>query len=186
MEDVDEEAHADSVDLRWQRFLIFEYAVDKKIPEMDETVVDDISADETGLDVIKEIGPEDLIALILANTSSGTEPRLTKVTTNSAADVGNPAVEPKVEMVEEDTVGEPMVLQGSSSQPGVVDAVERTDGGLLAQMRELLANNAESMSNIAKLNTAQIELTMSEVENNLVNEMAKNKANGKKTMSKLM
>ena len=134
----------------------------------------------------KEVAPEDFIAVIAAGTSSGSEPQLTKVTTNSAANVGNYAVELKVEMVEEDTVGESMAPQGSNTQSGTVDVIKPTDDGLVDQIRLLFAKNAESMSNIAKLNTAQIELTMSEVENNLVNEMAKNKANGKKTMSKLM
>ena len=56
MEEVNEEiiedvkAHTDSVDLKWQRWLAFEYNMDKKTQEMDKTKEGVISADETGPD----------------------------------------------------------------------------------------------------------------------------------------
>ena len=41
----DVKAHADSVDLKWQRFLTFKYTFYEKIQEMDEMAEEDISAD---------------------------------------------------------------------------------------------------------------------------------------------
>ena len=63
-----------------------------------------------------------------------------------------------------------MALQGSSNQPVSVDAVEDPDSGFIGQMRELFNKNAEAISKIAKLNTAQSELSIAK----LGKEMAKN------------
>ena len=82
MEEVDEELVVDvkacvivqsceqrSVDLKWQRFLTFKYTFDEKIQEMDETAEEDISTDEPGLEVKKEVVPDDLTAEVPTSTS---------------------------------------------------------------------------------------------------------------------
>ena len=51
-----------------------------------------------------------------------------------------------------------------------MDAVKNPDSGVIGQMRELFNKNAETMSKIAKLNTAQSELSIAK----LGNEMTKN------------
>ena len=45
------------------------------------------------------------------------------------------------------------------------------DGDLNDQIRQLLGQNATSMDRIAKLNTAQMELTITKIENNLVKQL---------------
>ena len=108
------------------------------------------SADESDPKVEEEPSPVDVVSESRVATSDEVKVAPTKLTTNSAAHVGIPAVEPKFAISEEVTAEVPVSLQSTSIQPGSMGGSDQTDGGLLVQMQKLFANNAEGMSNIAK------------------------------------
>ena len=111
------------------------------------------------LEVKKELSPTNLVVEVPATTSSTKVKlsELTKVTKQSAADGIGITVLTEMENLEEVNTEVATSPQSSSIQCGSAGDAKQTEGSLLAQMRELLTTNKESMDHIAKLNTAQME-----------------------------
>ena len=143
--------------MKWQKFLVFEMELKIMAQKTVETSEEDTSADEFDPEVDEETSPVDAVADSTVTTSSEVEVAPTKVTTNSATDIGIPAKVLRVEMVEENHFGESTTLQVSSNQPDAAGPVEELGGGIFDQIRSYFDKNAE----IVKLNNEQTEFTMS-------------------------
>ena len=120
----------DNLEMKWQLFLALKHNID----EADEV----ISADETGPDVKKEVGPDDLIVEVPTITLSWTELPLTKVRKLSVADADKLTVKPGVESLEGDPAEVSPSPHGTGIKAGSAGGAEQMEGCFIAQMRCLI------------------------------------------------